>query len=55
MNDYHITTFDGVAYMHFFTKARDSKRALIKLQKNSTDYKNICRENNSIEIKIVKI
>lgn len=55
MNNYHIITFDGNAYFHFFTEAENSKIALKNLQNNSSDYKNICNEENNIEIKTIKL
>lgn len=55
MNNYHIITFDGGGYMHFFTTAKDSKEALVNLQTNSSDFRNICHEDRDINIDIKKV
>ncbi len=50
-----IETFDGGAYMKFFTRAKDSKKALRNLQKNSWDFRKIASGDKDLRITVKNI
>ena len=54
-NVYRIETDDGVTICNYFTNANDHKSALLKLQLNSSDWKNIVKSDRDLIIKITKI
>ena len=53
--NFKVETFDGGAYMTFFTTAENHKKALQNLQENSSDYKNIANENRDLTIKVIEL
>jgi len=55
MKDFKIETFDGGCLMYFFTKAKDHKRALGRMLSRSTDFKNICRTDSNLNIKVIEL
>jgi hypothetical protein len=52
---FHITTFDETGFFHFFTLAVNHKEALLHLIENSSDYKNIVKDNVDFTIEIKKL
>ena len=55
LHAYHIETKDGSGSFNFFTQAKDHKKALRKLQINSSDYKRIVKADRDMVITIKKI
>lgn len=55
LKNFHIETFDGGAYMNFFTKARNHKEALKRLIAKSSDYKHIADAHTDTTIKIKQL
>ena len=55
LKDFHIQTFDGISYMNFFTKAKNHKKALERLQGKSFDFKGIKNSSNDLEIRIKQL
>ena len=55
LKSFHIETFDGSAYLNFFTKAENHKKALRRLQTDSWDYKNLAKKNADTTIKIKEL
>jgi len=56
LKTYHIETKDGFGSFNFFTEALDHKKALRKLQTNSSDFKRIVKRDRdfTISVKIIK-
>ena len=52
LKDFHIETFDGEAYLNFFTQAKNKKGALKNLLKYSSDFKHLANEKNDWTIKV---
>ncbi len=52
---YRVKVFDEGCYLHFLTSAINSKEALVNLQNNSSDYKNIVNANRDITIEIKEL
>ncbi len=53
---FHIlTTSNGRGFFHFFTMAENHKEALMHLIENSSDYKNIVKDNVDFTIEIKKL
>jgi hypothetical protein len=52
---FKVETFDGGAYMTFFTQAEDHKKALQRMEKHSYDYDKICKKNSDLTIKVVEL
>ena len=55
LKSFEIETFDGGAYLHFFTKAENHKKALRRLQTHSHDYKSLVNKNQDLIIKVKEI
>lgn len=55
LKDFEIETFDGGAYLHFFTTAENHKKALRRLQTHSSDYKNLVNKDSDFQIKIKEL
>jgi hypothetical protein len=55
LNTYHIETQDTTGRFNFFTSAKNHKKALKQLLKNSSDYKNIVKANRDLKITIKRI
>lgn len=51
---FHITTLDGTAQLHFFTRAKNHKKALATLISKSYDYKSV-EGNSDMTITIKRI
>lgn len=55
LNTYHIETKDGSGIFNFFTQAKDHKKALRRLETNSSDWKRIVKADRDMTITIKKI
>lgn len=55
LKSFKVETFDGGAYFTFLTSAKDHKKALVNLQTNSSDYRNIARTDRDLTIKVIAI
>lgn len=55
LNTYHIETKDGSGNFNFFTQAKDHKKALRRLETDSSDWKRIVKADRDLVITIKKI
>ena len=54
-NEYNIKTQDGAGSFNFFTRAKNHKNALKRLQTNSLDYNNLVKSDRDLIITIKKL
>jgi hypothetical protein len=57
VKSFHVETFDGGAYLNFFTEAKNHRQALKNLASKSLDLKNLSNmsENSEWIIKIKQL
>lgn len=55
MKQYHIQTTGESAILHFFTRAKNNKKALKNLLDNSWDFKNVLNGKGDLIITVKKV
>lgn len=55
LKTFHIETKDGSGSFNFFTQAENHKKALRNLQRNSSDYKSLVKDNKELTITVKEL